>query len=65
MKFDDETIRYAADANSTPASIRYFMITLVDIGNTSTTHSTLPVFVLTGSTAVESKAYARLWYTDS
>ena len=65
VKFDDETIRYAADANSTPASIRYFMITLVDIGNTSTTHSTLPVFVLTGSTAVESKAYARLWYTDS
>jgi hypothetical protein len=66
VKFEDQTIRYQSDADAVPASIRYFMITLCDIGNTSSAAaSTLPVFVTNGVSAVESKAYARLWYTDS
>ena len=66
VKFEDQTIRYQADADSIPAAVRYFMITLCDSGNTDvSTGSGLPVFLPDPATAVESKAYARLWYTDS
>jgi hypothetical protein len=66
VKFDDQTIRYQTDEGSLPAAIRYFMITTCDVGNHSAdTNSTLDVFVKPFDTGVESKAYARLWYTDS
>ena len=66
VKFEDQTIRYQSDADSTPAAVRYFMITLCDAGNINlSTGSGLPVFLVDPATAVESKAYARLWYTDS
>jgi hypothetical protein len=65
VKFDDQTIRYAGDLSPLPASVRYFAITLCDNGNLNATVSTLPVFITTGLSGVESKAYARLWYTDS
>lgn len=65
IKFDDQTIRYDSDVTSSPAAIRYFAVTMCDNGNISTSASTAPVFVPTASSGVESKAYARLWYTDS
>ncbi len=66
VKFDDQTIRYQSDSDTDPASIRYFLLTLCDLGNASTSGtSTLPVFVPVDKTGVESKAYSRLWYTDS
>jgi len=66
VKFDDQTIRYTADGDSVPASIRYFMLTMCDIGNSSTSAAGgMPIFVTTASSGVLSKAYSRLWYTDS
>jgi len=65
VKFSEQTIRYNASGDSTPAAIRYFMITLCDNGNIAGTASGAAVFVPTASSGCESKAYARLWYTDS
>nr|APC94143.1 hypothetical protein [uncultured marine virus] len=66
IKFDDQTIRYQADGDSAPAAIRYFMLTTCDVGNADTSSaSTLDVFQKVINTGVKSKAYSRLWYTDS
>jgi len=65
VKFDDQTIRYSADGDSAPASIRYFTITLCDQGNSSGGTSGLSIFIPNATSGVESKLYARLWYTDA
>ena len=63
VKFDDQTIRFSADGDSLPASIRYFMITTCDVGNAGSAGGT--GFVTTATSGVSSKAYSRLWYTDA
>ena len=65
VKFTDQVIRYQNDGQDEPAAIKYFSLTLCDNGNSSATASSASVFVTTASSGVESKAYARLWYTDS
>jgi hypothetical protein len=65
VKFDDQVIRYEADGDTSPAAIRYFVITTCDLGNIGTSASTSPVFVTSTGTGVAHKTYARLWYTDS
>jgi len=65
IKFGDQTIRYEADGDTYPSSVRYFALTLCDNGNSGASTSSASVFVTTASSGVESKGYCRLWYTDS
>lgn len=65
VKFDDETIRYSADGETLPASIRYHCITTCDLGNRGSATSGLSVFVTQASTGLDVKGTARLWYTDA
>ena len=64
IKFNDETIRFAADGASFPASIRYHILTVCDNGNVGGA-TTQPVFITGQSTGLQSKSTGRLWYTDS
>jgi len=65
ISFDDETIRYTADGDTSPTAIRYWAITLCDLGNKGTGTSTADVFVQAASSGVKLKSYNKLWYTDS
>lgn len=65
VKFDDQTLRFATDGDAVPAAVRYYLISICDAGNTGSGTSTAPVFVQAASTGLSSKAFVRLWYTDS
>lgn len=66
VKFDDQTIRFASDTSSFPASIRYHVLTVCDNGNRNlTTTSLQPVFITGEETGLDAKSTSRLWYTDS
>jgi len=67
VKFDDQTVRYQADADILPANIRYFYVTLMDIGNESTTTDSPSgsALVFSQKSGCEMKYSSRYWYTDA
>lgn len=65
IKFDDQTIRFVGDSSSTPANVRYHVLTVCDNGNIGSGSSSKPVFITGANTGLQVKSTGRLWYTDS
>lgn len=60
-----DVLRFDGSADNTPEHVKYYLIVQSDVGNVSTSDSTLSVPVTTNSSGVDMKSTLRTWWVDN